>query len=513
MKNVCLFDFIHSSPHLILFFFLCLVDHAVLFFFLRLPILTPPTLYIHIIHIYRFAVFVILDLWSFQIVRTSRKERTHERKKERISQYFVCFLFFVHAFFFKKRRNAFEKENRPKEIDMMEHPCWIALISSRYRHIDFYLTSGNSQTCRGRNEQLLLSPHFSSSRIRYVKQLACRFHPEAVLVEDYRAGDMVCPECGLVVGDRYERNSLLRQWSSALVLQNDRCRFRVANVQQRQRIERHESSRWSWESTLRWRHARDIHVSRHWRGCRWWVRQTEIQQRTSTSNSKQGSFKTWRPIFALQMSSADRALRSGYDCVRQMAGRINLSNRIISRAFTLFKQCYENKCVRGRSQDGIVATCIYIACRQEGAQRTIKGKERRNSNERKRCRSRSSWVEICAISTSTSKKEIGRIFKQIVKSLPSSSRPDSIDIKNLVVSDWPRCRERWCTAFFLLSVLASFLQSIGISTGDCHSKGGYSCRWTCQGTVWHSKSCTGFYCRCSNLHGLCRSWREEADER
>lgn len=57
-----------------------------------------------------------------------------------------------------------------------------------------------------------------------------------------------------------------------------------------------------------------------------------------------------------------------------MASRINLSSRIINRAFLLFKQCYENKCVRGRSQDAIVATCIYIACRQEGAQRTIKGK-------------------------------------------------------------------------------------------------------------------------------------------
>ena len=82
------------------------------------------------------------------------------------------------------------------------------------------------------------------------------------------------------------------------------------------------------------------------------------------------------------MSSADRALRNGYDCVRQMASRINLSNRIVSGAFTLFKQCYENKCVRGRSQDGIVATCIYIACRQEGAQRTIKGKAGRNRSER-----------------------------------------------------------------------------------------------------------------------------------
>ena len=32
--------------------------------------------------------------------------------------------------------------------------------------------------------------------------LCCPEHPEANLVEDYHAGDMVCPECGLVVGDR-----------------------------------------------------------------------------------------------------------------------------------------------------------------------------------------------------------------------------------------------------------------------------------------------------------------------
>ena len=30
----------------------------------------------------------------------------------------------------------------------------------------------------------------------------CPTHPDAHLVEDYRAGDMICSECGLVVGDR-----------------------------------------------------------------------------------------------------------------------------------------------------------------------------------------------------------------------------------------------------------------------------------------------------------------------
>ena len=33
-------------------------------------------------------------------------------------------------------------------------------------------------------------------------QIHCPAHPDAPLVEDYHAGDTICPECGLVVGDR-----------------------------------------------------------------------------------------------------------------------------------------------------------------------------------------------------------------------------------------------------------------------------------------------------------------------
>lgn len=32
--------------------------------------------------------------------------------------------------------------------------------------------------------------------------MICSYHPEADLIEDYRAGDMICTECGLVVADR-----------------------------------------------------------------------------------------------------------------------------------------------------------------------------------------------------------------------------------------------------------------------------------------------------------------------
>lgn len=34
-------------------------------------------------------------------------------------------------------------------------------------------------------------------------KVCCNAHPDAVLIEDYRAGDQICSECGLVVGDRY----------------------------------------------------------------------------------------------------------------------------------------------------------------------------------------------------------------------------------------------------------------------------------------------------------------------
>lgn len=30
----------------------------------------------------------------------------------------------------------------------------------------------------------------------------CKEHPDAPLLEDYRAGDQICSACGLVVGDR-----------------------------------------------------------------------------------------------------------------------------------------------------------------------------------------------------------------------------------------------------------------------------------------------------------------------
>ncbi len=89
-------------------------------------------------------------------------------------------------------------------------------------------------------------------------------------------------------------------------------------------------------------------------------------------------FSKKRNIFSnalsMQISSADKALRSGHDAIRAVASRIGLTKKVTDRAFLTYKICHEKKCLRGRSQDVIVATCIYVACREEGSTRTIDGK-------------------------------------------------------------------------------------------------------------------------------------------
>jgi hypothetical protein len=39
-------------------------------------------------------------------------------------------------------------------------------------------------------------------RFSFKDRVVCVHHPDAPLIEDYRAGDMICSECGLIVGDR-----------------------------------------------------------------------------------------------------------------------------------------------------------------------------------------------------------------------------------------------------------------------------------------------------------------------
>uniref|UniRef100_A0A6G3MEC8 Transcription initiation factor IIB (Trinotate prediction) n=1 Tax=Henneguya salminicola TaxID=69463 RepID=A0A6G3MEC8_HENSL len=92
----------------------------------------------------------------------------------------------------------------------------------------------------------------------------------------------------------------------------------------------------------------------------------------------------------------EASIQKSFKEISNMGERIHLTRNIIMRAQHLFKSVSNSKALRGRSSDDIIASCVYIACRQEGVPRSFK--------------------EICAASK-VNKREIGRCFKLIVRSL------------------------------------------------------------------------------------------------
>ncbi|XP_028407765.1 transcription initiation factor IIB-like [Dendronephthya gigantea] len=192
--------------------------------------------------------------------------------------------------------------------------------------------------------------------------LQCPQHPDAFLVEDYRAGDMVCPECGLVVGDRVvDVGSEWRTFNNEKSV-SDPSRVGAAQnpllggTDLSTMIERGGPGKYDMDGYSRM----------HNRG---------------------------------GASGSDRSLLQAFREISVMADRINLPKNIVDRANTLFKQVHEQKSLKGRSNDAIAAACLSIACRQEGVPRTFK--------------------EICAVSK-VSKKEIGRCFKLTLRALETS---------------------------------------------------------------------------------------------
>lgn len=191
-----------------------------------------------------------------------------------------------------------------------------------------------------------------------MNRVSCPEHPYAPLIEDYRAGDMICQECGLVVGDRVV--DVGSEWRTFSNEKSNADPSRVGGSE-------NPLLNGTDLTTVIGRGTGDASFD-------------------ESGNAKYHNRKT--------MSSSDRALVTAFREINNMADRINLTRTIIDRANVMFKQVHDGKTLKGRSNDAIASACLYIACRKEGVPRTFK--------------------EICAVSK-VSKKEIGKCFKLILK--------------------------------------------------------------------------------------------------
>ncbi|KAH9719910.1 transcription initiation factor IIB-2 [Citrus sinensis] len=74
-------------------------------------------------------------------------------------------------------------------------------------------------------------------------------------------------------------------------------------------------------------------------------------------------------------SHPDRNLIQAFKSISAMSDRLGLVTTIKDRANEIYKKVEDQKPLRGRNQEAIVAACLYIACRQENKPRTVKGTE------------------------------------------------------------------------------------------------------------------------------------------
>lgn len=71
-------------------------------------------------------------------------------------------------------------------------------------------------------------------------------------------------------------------------------------------------------------------------------------------------------------SAGGRNLSSAYRDIATMCEAISLPRGIVDTSKQLFKRVDEEKLLKGKATDAIIAACIFIACRQGRVPRTFK---------------------------------------------------------------------------------------------------------------------------------------------
>jgi transcription initiation factor TFIIB len=177
------------------------------------------------------------------------------------------------------------------------------------------------------------------------------------LVEEFSSGDMVCGSCGLVLGDRIV------------------------------------DTRSEWRTFSNDDQGNDD-PSRVGDGANPLLNGSQLQ---TTIAYTDGSARSRDLLRAQGKSSTDKAtkgLLAAYKEIGAHCDAVNIPKNVSDTAKHLFKLVDDAKAFKGKSQEAIIAGCIFIACRQCGVPRTFR--------------------EIYAL-TKVSKKDIGRTFKALEK--------------------------------------------------------------------------------------------------
>ncbi|EGP93913.1 MULTISPECIES: transcription initiation factor IIB family protein [Nitrosarchaeum] len=91
---------------------------------------------------------------------------------------------------------------------------------------------------------------------------------------------------------------------------------------------------------------------------------------TSSMKSSIERLRTWDSRSQAH-SSADRNLRQALNEMGKLKDKLALTDAVVEKAAYIYRKAMEKKLVRGRSIQGLVAACLYAACRNTETPRTL----------------------------------------------------------------------------------------------------------------------------------------------
>lgn len=112
------------------------------------------------------------------------------------------------------------------------------------------------------------------------------------------------------------------------------------------------------------------------------------------------------------MSNANRTLLAAMRDINEIADKMGLPKTIIDQAMGHFKKVHDQKRLKNKSRVAIASACIYLACRQESATRSLK--------------------EMSALS-GVQTKDIARCYKNICKIEPLQDLSKGVDSEDFVL--------------------------------------------------------------------------------
>jgi transcription initiation factor TFIIB len=183
------------------------------------------------------------------------------------------------------------------------------------------------------------------------------------LVEEFSSGDMVCGSCGLVLGDRIV------------------------------------DTRSEWRTFSNDDQGNDD-PSRVGDGANPLLNGSQLQTTIAFGDGNARSRDLLRTQGKSSVDKATKGLLAAYKEIGAHCDAVSIPKNVSDTAKHLYKLVDDAKAFKGKSQEAIIAGCIFIACRQCGVPRTFR--------------------EIYAL-TKVSKKDIGRTFKALEKFFAAES--------------------------------------------------------------------------------------------